>query len=157
MKFTKPNILILILCPVFLGLILYPTECALAQNYEADNDVNAGNVLLMNKNHIENGKFVQKGFFNQMIIWPHPDSLQHSGPAIEGSQSGVLNQAVIFGMRNAQPFSAQIDQQGVRNRLTILQGARYQYTSEDDSTASKKNSFTIRQKGSNNRATIIQN
>jgi len=92
-----------------------------------------------------------------MIIWPHQDSLQHYGPAIEGSQSGVLNQAVIYSMRNAQPFSAQIDQQGVHNRLTILQGAGYQNTSEDDSTASKKNSVTIRQKGSNNRAAIIQN
>ena len=155
MKFVITHILILFL--TFLGFMIYPAGNAFSQNILPGNGQNFGNVLLMNENHFKNGNVTQKGFFNTMIAWPHPDSLHHYGPAIEGSQSGVLNQAVIFSMRNAQPFSAQIDQQGVRNRMIILQGAGNQYTSKDDSTVTKKNSVTIRQKGNNNRATIIQN
>jgi len=67
MKFVKTHILILFL--TFLGFMIYPAGNAFSQNILPGNEQNFGNVLLMNKNHIETGKFVQKGFFNQMIIW----------------------------------------------------------------------------------------
>lgn len=155
MEFTKSYMLFLI--TAFLGLLLYPAGDAFSQSNESDEVLNFENVLLADKNHFKDGNISQKGFLNLMFIWPTQDSLQYTVSEFEGSQSGILNQAIIFSRLNAAPFNAYIDQQGVRNRLTILQGAGDQYISKDDSTVSKKNSVTIRQKGNGNRATVIQN
>lgn len=145
------------LMAVFLGLLLYPAGDAFSQSFESDEVLNFGNVLLTDKNHFKDGNISQNGFLNHMFIWQHQDSLQYYVSKFEGSQSGILNQAIIHSQRNAAPLNAKIDQKGVRNRLTILQTADRQYISKSDSTVTKKNGFTIRQKGNGNRATVIQN
>lgn len=154
MKFTK-------ICTnsnyFFLGLLLYPAEYAFSQNHESEDELFYGNVFLMNGHHFKNGNFSQNGFLNHMFIWAPKDALHNSASKFYGSQSGIMNQAIIYNKRRTAPFYAIIDQQGVRNRLTILQGADKQYISKNDSTVSKKNSVTIRQKGNGNSAIVIQN
>lgn len=155
MKFTKRCILFLII--VFLGLLLYPSGYAFSQNHESNDELNFGNVLLMNENHFKDGNISQNGLLNYVFIWLPQDSLQYYVSKFEGSQNGILNMAIIYSHRKAAPFNTEIDQQGVRNRLTILQKADKQHISKNDSTVSKKNSVSIKQNGNGNQATVIQN
>ena len=155
MKSNKKHILFLI--TFFLGLILYLAGYAYSQNHKSDDVRNFGNVLLVDENYFKDGNISQSGFLNHMFIWPPQDSLKYNVSKFEGLQRGILNQAIIYGQRNATPFNTKFDQQGVQNRLIIFQAAGEQYISKSDSTVSKNNSVTIRQNGNGNQATVIQN
>lgn len=155
MKFTKCSMLFLII--VFLGLLLFPAGYAFSQNHKSDDELNFGNVLHMNDNHFKAGNISQNGLLNYMFIWPPQDSLQYIVSKFEGSQNGILNQAIIYSQRNVIPFETKIDQQGVQNHLTIIQAFGKPNISKNDSTVSKKNRVTFSQKGNGNSATVIQN
>jgi hypothetical protein len=148
---------LLFLTTVFLGLLLYPAGYAFSQNHESEVVLNFGNLLLVNENYLKNGKISQHGFLNHMFIWPLEDTLKYNVSKFEGLQIGILNQAIIYSQQNATPFNTKIDQQGVRNRLTIFQAAGEQSISKSDSSVSKNNSVTIMQNGNSNSATVIQN
>jgi len=145
------------LTTVFLGLLLYPAEYAFSQNHKSDDVLNFGNVLQVSENYFYDGNISQNGFLNYMFIWSPQESLKNYVSKFKGAQSGILNQAIIYSQQNATLFNTKIDQQGVRNRLTIFQAAGEQNVSKSDSTDSKKNRVTIRQNGNGNRATVIQN
>lgn len=90
---------------------------------------------------------LQKGAKNMFFIYSRPDS---SAGNIEVKQLGYSNRILSVFTDGKSSVIQRFDQEGERNSIDVLQ------MSSSDSTGSNTNEIDVKQKGSGNTVTIIQ-
>lgn len=121
---------------------------ALGQNSEQIQKDKDGNVIaLFGKQDSVNHELIQEGVENLFFIYSMQDS---SASNIQADQSGYSNKILSIISGGKGSFLQRFDQKGERNKVHVLQ------KSTQDSTIKEINKIDIKQKGSENSVTIIQ-
>lgn len=142
---------------LFVVILLFPGGNVFSQDMSMKNVDKNKKVLIDDYNTVDE-HIDQKGTLNYVFIWSDLDTSKvNSVSAITGLQDGFMNRIFIYKRNQKPPLNLLINQQGKGNKATILQSNSKSDTLQRDSTYSGENKAEIKQKGSNNSVTIIQN